>query len=64
MAITRPRLERMLVEISLGISQNDSALKPLSPVELAQWDRMAQEVADIKAKGGEVEIPSEIPDFE
>ena len=64
MAQSRPRLERMLVEISLGISQNDSVLKPLSAAELAQWDRMAKEVADIKAKGGEIEIPSEIPSFD
>mgnify|MGYP006283851407 FL=1 len=63
MAQSRPRLERMLVEISLGISQNDSVLKPLSAAELAQWDSMAREIADIKAKGGEVEIPSEIPDI-
>ena len=64
MAQSRPRLERMLVEISLGISQNDSVLKPLSAAELAQWDSMAREIADIKAKGGEVEIPSEIPSFD
>ena len=63
MAQSRSRLERMLVEISLGISQNDSVLKPLSAAELAQWDSMAREIADIKAKGGEVEIPSEIPDI-
>lgn len=64
MANTRPRIERMLVEIDLGISQNDSALKPLSASEMAQWDRMAQQVAEIKAKGGEIEIPSETPDFQ
>ena len=64
MAQSRSRLERMLVEISLGISQNDSVLKPLSAAELAQWDSMAREIADIKAKGGEVEIPSEIPSFD
>lgn len=64
MANTRPRIERMLVEIDSGISQNDSTLKPLSAAELAQWDRMAQQVADIKAKGGEIDIPNETPDFD
>lgn len=61
MRTDRPRIERMLVEIDLGISQNDSTLKPLSATEMAQWDRMAKQVAEIKAKGGQIDVPSEIP---
>jgi len=61
MATTKPRYERMYLEILLGISQNDSLLKPLSADELAQWGRIAKQVKEIRANGGEFDIPNELP---
>lgn len=61
MATQKPRYERMYLEILLGISQNDSLLKPLSAAELAQWGRIAEQVKEIRAKGGEFDIPNELP---
>ena len=63
MTVETRRLERMVVEIDLGFTQNESLLKPLSAEEVALWDRIAKNVADIKAKGGEINIPREIPDI-
>jgi hypothetical protein len=62
MATSKPRVERMYLEILLGISQNQSLLKPLSAKEVAQWDLITKQVKEIKAKGGEFDIPNEIPD--
>lgn len=61
MATDKPRIERMYLEILLGISQNDSRLKPLSTKEVAQWALIEQQVKEIRDKGGEFEIPNEIP---
>jgi hypothetical protein len=62
MATSKPRIERMYLEILLGKTQNESLLKPLSTKEMAQWSLIEQQVKEIKAKGGEFEIPNEIPD--
>ena len=61
MATDTKRVERMYVEILLGISQNDSRLKPLSSDEVAQWSRMEKQIQEIRNMGGEFEIPNEIP---
>ena len=61
MATSKPRVERMYLEILLGISQNESLLKPLSAKEVAQWSLIEQQVKEIKAKGGEFDIPNELP---
>jgi hypothetical protein len=61
MASTKPRVERMYLEILLGISQNKSLLQPLNAKEVAQWSLIEQQVKDIRDKGGEFEIPNEIP---
>ena len=61
MALDRPRVERMYVEILLGISQNKSLLKPLSAKEVAQWANLEKEVKEIRANGGGFIIPSELP---
>ena len=61
MASTKPRVERMYLEILLGISQNKSLLQPLSDKEMAQWDLITKQVKEIRAKGGEFDIPNEIP---
>jgi hypothetical protein len=58
---SKPRVERMYLEILLGISQNKSLLQPLSDKEMAQWDLITKQVAEIRAKGGEFDIPNEIP---
>ena len=60
----KSRIERMLVEIGLGISKEDSLLNPLSSEESETWDKLVIQVAEIKANGGEIEIPSEIPDID
>lgn len=57
----RPRIERMYVEILLGISQNESLLKPLSPKEVEQWATLDAQVKEIRAQGGGFIIPSELP---
>lgn len=62
MASTKPRIERMYLEILLGMSQNKSLLQPLSDKEMAQWDLITKQVEEIRAKGGEFEIPNEIPE--
>jgi hypothetical protein len=64
MATQKPRLERMYLEILLGISQNDSLLKPLSADEMAQWGRIAEQVKEIRAKGGQFDIPNELPSMD
>lgn len=64
MTTDTPRIERMYLEILLGIDQKDSLLKPLSNEELAQWSRIDKQVKDIRAMGGEFEIPNEIPESE
>ena len=51
----------MYLEILLGISQNKSLLQPLNPKEVAQWDLITKQVEEIRAKGGEFDIPNEIP---
>ena len=61
MALDRPRVERMYVEILLGISQNKSLLKPLSAKEVAQWANLEKEIKAIRDNGGGFIIPSELP---
>jgi hypothetical protein len=58
---SKPRVERMYLEILLGISQNKSLLQPLSDKEMAQWDLITKQVKEIRDKGGEFDIPNEIP---
>jgi hypothetical protein len=60
----KPRLERMYLEILLGISQNDSLLKPLSADEVAQWARLDAQVKEIRDNGGGFIIPNELPNME
>ena len=56
-----PRIERMYLEILLGISQNQSLLQPLTPKEMTQWASMVEDIKKIKAKGHDFYIPNEIP---
>ena len=61
MNTNKSRIERMLVEIGLGISKEDSLLNPLSSEESETWDKLVLQVAEINANGGELQIPSELP---
>ena len=57
-------LERLSVEILLGIPKEESLHAPLTAELSAAWDRMAEEIKEIKAKGFTVDIVSEIPEIE
>ena len=57
----KSRIERILVEISLGVKKDDSLLKPFSSEELEIWEKLVEQVEEIKIKGGELEIPRELP---
>lgn len=57
-------LERLSVEILLGIPKEESLHAPLTAELSAAWDRMAEEIKDIKAMGYTVDIVSEIPEIE
>ena len=57
-------LERISVEILLGITKEKSMHAPLSAELSASWDRMVVESEEIKAKGGSIDIVHEIPEVE
>jgi len=57
-------IERLYVEIVLGISKNDSKFAPLSEAYSSIWDKIAVEVEEIKQMGGIIAIPSETPAIE
>jgi hypothetical protein len=61
MADSKSRIDRIYSEILNGLDKTQSRLKPLTPREVAQWDLIVQEIKDIKAMGGEVDIPHEVP---
>ena len=54
-------LERLSVEIVLGMSKEESMHAPLTAEQSAAWDRMVVEIKEIHAKGYTVDIVSEIP---
>ena len=57
-------LERIQVEILLGISKEKSKYAPLTAELEATWDQIAKEAKEIEALGYTVDIVSEIPDIE
>ena len=57
-------LERLSVEITLGISKEASKFAPLTTELNASWDRMVEEIKQIKAMGYTIDIVSEIPSLE
>ena len=57
-------LERLSVEILLGIAKDKSKYAPLSAELSASWDKMVEEIKEIKAMGYTVDIVSEIPEVE
>jgi hypothetical protein len=57
-------LERLSVEILLGISKEESKYAPLSAELSASWDKMVEEIKEIKAMGYTLDIVSEIPEVE
>jgi len=54
-------LERLSVEIVLGISKEKSQYAPLTAELSESWDRMVEELKEIHNKGYTVDIVSEIP---
>jgi hypothetical protein len=57
-------LERLQVEILLGIPKEKSQYAPLTAELSATWDKMVEEIKEIQASGGTVDIVSEIPEIE
>jgi hypothetical protein len=57
-------LERFSVEILLGIPKEKSQYAPLTAELSATWDKMVEEIKEIQASGGTVDIVSEIPEIE
>ena len=57
-------LERLSVEIVLGMNKEKSKYAPLSAELSAAWDEMVEELKQIKAMGYTVDIVSEIPEIE
>jgi hypothetical protein len=57
-------LERLSVEILLGITKEKSKYAPLTAELSASWDKMVVEIKEIKAMGYTVDIVSEIPEVE
>ena len=57
-------LERLSVEILLGIPKEKSKYAPLTAELSASWDIMVEEIKEIKAMGYTVDIVSEIPEVE
>jgi hypothetical protein len=57
-------LERLSVEITLGISKDASKYAPLTAELSASWDKMVEEIKQIKAMGYTIDIVSEIPSLE
>ena len=58
--IDSEKVERIYVEILLGIPKDHSQVE-LDAQYDAVWDRIAVEVAQMRAEGKQFEIPSEIP---
>ena len=57
-------LERLQVEILLGIPKEKSKFAPLTAELEATWDQISKEAKEIEAMGGTIDIVSEIPDIE
>jgi len=61
MTSDKTRIERMYLEILAGTSKENSMLNPLSDEESSQWDRLEEQIREIKESGGGFIIPNEIP---
>jgi acyl-CoA reductase-like NAD-dependent aldehyde dehydrogenase len=60
---TAKEVERMTVEITLGVPKEESSI--VMTVALSElWDRIAAQVADIRARGRIVDAPFESPDVD
>jgi hypothetical protein len=57
-------LERLQVEILLGIPKEKSKYAPLTAELEATWDQISKEAKEIEAVGETIDIVSEIPDIE
>ncbi len=57
-------IERLYVEIILGIPKESSKYAPLTEAYELIWDKIDADVKELKKQGGTISIPSEIPDIE
>jgi hypothetical protein len=57
-------IERLYVEVVLGIPKTESKFAPLTEAYSLIWDNISRDVAEIKAKGGIIAIPNETPSIE
>jgi len=57
-------IERLYVEIVLGIPKTESKFAPLTEAYNLIWDKVAAEVEEMKKSGGIIGIPAETPDIE
>ena len=57
-------IERLYVEIVIGIPKTSSKFAPLTEAQDLIWDKIATEVEEMKAMGGIIGIPSETPTIE
>ncbi len=57
-------LERISVEVVLGISKEQSKFAPLTAELEDTWDKIATEAKEIKAMGYTIDIVSDIPEVE
>ncbi len=58
--MTDDELDMMIQEITMGIPKAESLIIR-SVADGEQWDRLAVQIAEIKARGNEVDIPFETP---
>lgn len=58
--MTDDEMNMMIQEITMGIPKAESLIIR-SVADGEQWDRLAVQIAEIKARGNEVDIPFETP---
>lgn len=61
-APTTEQLERMVVEVTLGFTKQDSLLPMDDPDMIAAWDRLVREIAALREQGLVVDTAPEIPE--
>lgn len=58
--MTDDEMNRMIQEITMGIPREQSTV-PMTLEAIEKWEILSEQIADIIARGNEVEIPYEIP---
>ncbi len=60
MALSGDQIERMVVEITLGMSKGESLIQMTTDAS-EMWDQLEAEIRELKAKGMIVDTAPEIP---